>query len=81
MSFSSFSRSGLARQLVSEGFTQDESEFAVANVGADWDEQAAKKASEYPSYSSFSQSGLARQLTSEGFTQSEAEAAAAKAFR
>jgi hypothetical protein len=79
--YTAFSNKGLVNQLVSEGFSVDESEFAVANVGADWGEQAAKKAREYLSYDSFSQSGLERQLAFDGFTQSEAEAAAAKAYR
>jgi hypothetical protein len=72
-----FSKKGLVNQLVSEGFSQDESGFAVANVGADWDEQAAKKANDYLSHMAFSKIGLVNQLVSEGFPQDESELAVA----
>lgn len=73
LKYSSFSRSGLISQLEFEGYSTSEVEYAVDNVGANWNEQAAKKAEQYLKYSSFSRSGLLDQLLFEGFTQSQAE--------
>lgn len=60
-------------QLEFEGFTTEEATYAVDNCGADWNEQAAKKAQEYLDYSSFSRSELIGQLEFEGFTSAQAE--------
>lgn len=73
LSFSSFSRSGLISQLEYEGFSTDDSTFAVDKCNVDWNEQAAKKAKSYLSFSSFSRNGLIGQLKYEGFTQEQAE--------
>jgi len=73
LSFSAFSRTGLIGQLEFEGFSTEESEYAVDAVNADWNEQAALKAQSYLDFSSFSRQGLIDQLLFEGFTQSEAE--------
>lgn len=73
MEFTAFSYSGLVEQLQYEGFTAEESTFAVDNCGADWNEQAAKKAQSYMEYQSFSREGLIDQLLYEGFTQEQAE--------
>lgn len=70
---SSFSRSGLIRQLEYEEFSSGDSEYGVDAQGADWNLQAAKKAASYLSSSSFSRSSLLSQLLYEGFTQSQAE--------
>lgn len=43
------------------------------NCGADWNEQAAKKAKSYLEFTSFSRSGLIDQLLYDGFTQEQAE--------
>jgi len=75
--YTAFSIKGLSNQLVSEGFSVDESEFAVANVGAAWDEQASKKANDYLLHMTFSRRGLVNQLVSEGFSQDESELAVA----
>lgn len=71
--YSSFSRSGLIDQLLYEGFTRPEAEYAVDAVNADWYEQAALSAESYLSYSSFSREGLIDQLLYEGFSPEEAE--------
>lgn len=47
--------------------------YAADNCGADWSEQAAKKAKEYIDYTSFSRQGLIDQLIYEGFSQEQAE--------
>ena len=44
----------------------------MKNCGADWNEQAVKKAAEYLEYSSFSRDGLISQLEFEGFTHEQA---------
>ena len=68
-----FSRSGLIKQLEYEGFSNSDAEYAAANCGANWNEQAAKKVKEYLNVMSFSREGLIKQLLYEGFTQAQAE--------
>lgn len=73
MTFSAFSYEGLIDQLVFEKFTEEEATYGVDNCGADWNEQAAKKAEDYLSFSSFSREGLIEQLKFEKFTDDQAE--------
>lgn len=68
-----FSRSGLIDQLKYEGYTTEEATYGADNCGADWNEQAAKKAQQYMDIMSFSRQGLIDQLKYDGFTQSQAE--------
>ena len=56
-----------------KGYSKEDSTYAADNCGADWDEQAAKKAQEYMDYSAFSRSKLIDQLEYEKFTTSQAE--------
>ena len=78
LQYTAFSRQGLADQLmVAEAFSDEDSTFAVANVGADWDEQATKKAHDYLGQMAFSKRGLIDQLMSEGFTTKESKLGAA----
>jgi hypothetical protein len=56
-----------------EGFSYDEAQYGVNNCGANWNEQAAKKAKTYLDFSSFSRQGLKEQLEFEGFTNEQAE--------
>ena len=72
MEISAFSQKGLIEQLEYEGFTTAEATQAVANCGADWYEQAVKKAASYLEISAFSRSGLIDQLVYEGFTNDQA---------
>lgn len=72
LTHSSFSRDGLIGQLGYEGYTNEESTYAVDNCGADWNEQALKSANSYLSHSSFSHQGLIDQLVYEGFTEEQA---------
>ena len=67
-----FSKSGLIKQLAFEGFSEEDSAYAVENIQVDWKEQAVKKGKEYLDMSGFSRSGLYDQLTFEGFTDEEA---------
>ena len=68
-----FSRDGLIKQLEFEGFSNEDSVFAVDNCNADWNEQAAKKAKSYLNTMAFSRDGLINQLEFEGFTTEQAE--------
>lgn len=54
---------------------------AAAQVGADWNEQAAKAAKSYLEYESFSESGLVQQLEYEGYTSSQAEYGVSNSYR
>jgi len=56
-----------------EGFSRAEAVYGTDAVGADWSEQAAKKAEQYLRYSAFSRSSLIDQLEFEGFTRAQAE--------
>lgn len=75
-----FSYSGLIEQLEFEGYSYDAAVYAVDNCGADWNEQAARKAQEYLDVMSFSYSELVEQLEFEGFTRSQAEYGANKVY-
>ena len=73
LSSSSFSESGLKEQLEYEGFTSEEASYGVANCGADWKQQASKKAASYlRSHSNWTRSELIDQLEYEGFTYEQA---------
>ena len=73
------SKQGIYDQLTSEygeKFTEDEAEYAVDNVDADWNENALAKAKEYQDLMSMSNSAIYDQLTSEygeKFTDEEAQ--------
>ena len=71
LNFMSFSRKGLIEQLVYEGYSTESAEYAVDNIGADWNEQCAKKAKDYLEFMSFSREGLYEQLAYEGFTDEQ----------
>lgn len=73
LSFTAFSRSGLAEQLEFEGYGPEAAEYAVENVGADWNEQAVLAAESYLDFTSFSRQGLVDQLIYEGYTPEQAE--------
>lgn len=78
---SSFSASGLKKQLAYEGFTDEACTYAVNHCGADWNEQAVRKAREYLEVSSFSKKSLKEQLEFEGFSESEAQYAVNKVYK
>jgi len=68
-----FSRKALIEQLVFEGFSKAEAEFAVDYIGPDWNAQAAQSAKSYLDMGGFSRKALIEQLIYEGFTQAQAE--------
>lgn len=67
-------------QLKYEGYSSSEATYAADHCGADWKEQAVKKAKSYLKYSSFSYDGLVDQLEYEGFTHEQAAYGADKAY-
>jgi hypothetical protein len=73
LSFTSFSRSGLIKQLKHEGFSTKAATAAVDSLNVDWMVQAEKTAQDYLEVTSFSRSSLIRQLKSEGFTDAQAK--------
>ena len=72
LNYSSFSRSGLIKQLEFEKFSTSDAEFAVDYLSPDWYAEAAEAAAAYLRYSSFSADGLVDQLMYEGFTRDQA---------
>jgi hypothetical protein len=69
----SFSREGLIDQLEYEGYSNEDSVYAVDILNVDWNQQAALKAESYLDGQSFSRQGLLDQLEYEGFTKKQAE--------
>jgi hypothetical protein len=73
LDYDAFSRQGLIDQLVHDGYSAEDSTYAVDSIAIDWNQQAAKKAKDYLNYDAFSHSGLVGQLTHDGFTPAQAE--------
>ena len=69
---SSFSRSGLIRQLQYEGFSLEDATYGTDAQNADWSAQAVKTGTSYLRSSSFSRTSLISQLEYEGFSASQA---------
>ena len=73
------SKSGIYKQLTSEygeGFTEEEAQYAIDNMVADWNANALEKAKSYQKAMNMSKSRIYEQLTSEygeGFTAEEAQ--------
>ncbi len=67
-----FSYTGLIEQLEYEQYSHDDAVYAADNCGADWNEQAAKKAQSYLDIMEFSRQGLIDQLQFEGYTYEQA---------
>ena len=81
LSFTSFSKSGLADQLKYDGFSRSEARWAVNHVRVSWRAQAVKKAKDYLDLTSFSRQGLIEQLEYDGFTHRQARYGVTKAYR
>lgn len=80
LNVSAFSQQGLADQLAFENYSPEAAQYAVENVDADWNEQAAKKAEEYMQLTPMSRQGLVDQLQFEKFTPEQAEYGASQAY-
>ena len=72
MDFTSFSRSGLIKQLVYEGFSTEDATVGVDALSVNWREEAVKMGRSYLSLMPFSRSGLIDQLVFEGFSTEDA---------
>lgn len=72
LTMTAFSQTGLVKQLMFEGFSQADAEWAAATVHADWNEQALKRGKSYLEMSAFSRTSLIKQLMFEGFTKAQA---------
>ena len=66
-----FSKKSLKDQLVFEGFSKKEANYAVKKCGANWKKQAAKKAQDYIDMMPLSKQQLVDQLKFEGFTDKQ----------
>ncbi len=73
LDLSGFSRSGLIKQLMFEGYSESDAIYGVDAQNANWSEQAARSAKAYLDLSGFSRSGLIKQLMFEGYSKLEAE--------
>jgi len=73
LDFSGFSRSGLIKQLMFEGYSESDASYGVDIQNANWNEQSARSAKNYLDLSGFSRSGLIKQLMFEGYSKQEAE--------
>ena len=73
------SKAGIYSQLTSdagEKFTEEEAQYAIDNVNADWNENALEKAKTYQDTMAMSPEAIRDQLTSEygeKFTKEEAD--------
>jgi hypothetical protein len=72
LSFMAFSKSGLIKQLVFEGFSESDAEFAVEHIDVSWKEQALQSAKDYLDMMHFSRSSLIEQLEFEGYSTKQA---------
>jgi hypothetical protein len=72
LSFMAFSKSGLVDQLIFEGFSKSDAEFAVEHIDVSWKEQALQSAKDYLDMMHFSRSGLIEQLEYEGYSTKQA---------
>ena len=71
-----FSPSGLYDQLLYEGFSDEDSQFAIDHLIVDWDEMCYETAVSYiTNVGGFSKKSLIHQLVYDGFTKKQAKKA------
>ena len=69
-----FSPSGLYDQLLYEGFSEEDSQFAIDHLIVDWDEMCYETAVRYiTNVGGFSKKSLIHQLEYDGFTKKQAK--------
>ena len=73
LSWAGMSEEGLRKQLTFEEYPSEAIDYALANVNADYNEQALIKAKSYDDWASMSDSQLFDQLKFEGFTDEQAQ--------
>ena len=74
-----YSYQGLYNDLVYMGYADEDAKYGVDNCGADWNEQAAKRAKALASTGITNYDNLVEKLESEGFTRDQAEIGARSA--
>ena len=67
-----YSYNGLYNELVYMGYAEEDAEYGVDNCGADWNEQAEKRAVALSGQGGYSYDNLVEKLESEGFTHDQA---------
>lgn len=72
LAYTSFSYTGLIRQLEFEKYSHEDAVYAADHCNANWNEQATLSAKSYLDYTSFSRDGLISQLEFDGFTTDQA---------
>ena len=70
--YDSDSYDGLYNELVYMGYAEEDAKYGVDNCGADWNEQAAKRAKALSEKGEYSYDNLVEKLESEGFTHEQA---------
>ena len=73
LNLAGFSRSGLIKQLMFEGYSESDAIYGADAQNSNWNEQAARTAKSYLDISGFSRSSLIKQLKFEGYSKQEAE--------
>ena len=71
-----YSYDGLYNELIYMGYAEEDAKYGVDNCGADWNEQAIKRAKALASQTDYDLDKLVEKLESEGFTHEQAEIAA-----
>lgn len=71
-----YSRGGMIKLLMNEGFTREDAEYAADKLNTDWQQEAVRMARQYVDTMPFSREDLLDQLQYEGFSLAQAEAAA-----
>lgn len=72
LDYSAFSRTGLIKQQMFEGFSRADATYGTDATHANLYKQAALKAAQYLDHSAFSRRGLIAELKYEGFTTRQA---------
>ena len=75
-----FSAKGLRGQLDYKGFKEEDIDFALENITADWALNATKKAEDYLATMPLSKNALEQQLDFDGFTKEEIAIAVEKTY-
>ena len=66
-----FSKKGLKKQLLFDGYTKKEATYAVENCEVNWKEQAQKSALTYVAVETYSKKELMNKLKQDGFTKKQ----------
>ncbi len=81
LKYTAFSKQWLKEQLEYQKYSSEAATYAVEHCGADWNEQAVKKARSHLNDSYFTKKKLIEKLEYEGFTATEAKHGADVAYK